>query len=347
MESLLCDEVWLSTIAPSTPDSCNSDNNVECYYCFGSFYTTKEDFEQALCSCLQEELTYMPEHGYLEHLHSTKLFFARFKAIQWLIKSRSRLNLSFVTLFNAANYLDRFISMNQSHGWKNWMVELLSVACLSVASKFIEISTPSLQEMQMEDLDHSFQSITIQRMELMLLQALGWRLGSTTAYSYVELLTINIDPSRSHLRKDLVARVTELLLGAILDCQSVECRPSIACASALWCGLQELLPSKSDAHLAYVTGFFNQNQKDDIIKYHKYMMEAKLVNPLYNLVACGNYNYCPSSPVTVLLTERIDVHDSHVDLSLFKDPSGSNNNNLESIKKRRKQMQGLQKPTSI
>ncbi len=76
-------------------------------------------------------------------------------------------------------------------------------------------------------------------------------------------------------------------------------------------------------------------------------MEAKLVNPLYNLVACGNYNYCPSSPVTVLLTERIDVHDSHVDLSLFKDPSGSNNNNLESIKKRRKQMQGLQKPTSI
>lgn len=64
----------------------------------------------------------------------------------------------------------------------------------------------------MEDLDHSFQPITIQRMELVLLRALGWRLGSTTAYSYVELLVMKID----FLQKDLVAcRVTELLLGAM------------------------------------------------------------------------------------------------------------------------------------
>jgi cyclin D7 len=70
----------------------------------------------------------------------------------------------------------------------------------------------------MEDLDHSFQPITIQRMELVLLRALGWRLGSTTAYSYVELLMMEIDflKSYSYLQKDLVAcRVTELLLGAM------------------------------------------------------------------------------------------------------------------------------------
>lgn len=70
----------------------------------------------------------------------------------------------------------------------------------------------------MEDLDHSFQPITIQRMELVLLRALGWRLSSTTAYSYVELLTMKIDFLKSYscLQKDLVAcRVTELLLGAM------------------------------------------------------------------------------------------------------------------------------------
>lgn len=74
------------------------------------------------------------------------------------------------------------------------------------------------------------------------------------------------------------------------------------------------------------------------MKCHKYMKEAKLVNPVYNLAGCGNSNYCPSSPVTVLLTERIELYDSHVDLSFFKDHSGSNSSNRESIQKRRKSM---------
>lgn len=96
-----------------------------------------------------------------------------------IFQSRSRLNLSLETVFSAANYLDRFISMNQWHvrnnefwnsfflcsfsnyfwtenfllkytwqGWKYWMVELLSVACLSVASKFTESFTPSFDEIQ-------------------------------------------------------------------------------------------------------------------------------------------------------------------------------------------------------
>lgn len=32
--------------------------------------------------------------------------------------------------------------------WHHWMVELLSVACLSVASKFNETDVPSLDEIQ-------------------------------------------------------------------------------------------------------------------------------------------------------------------------------------------------------
>ncbi|KAF9679940.1 hypothetical protein SADUNF_Sadunf06G0068000 [Salix dunnii] len=333
MDSLLCDEAWLS--GPATPDYFHNQQR----YSYGgnyaaacSFYTTIEDCEKAVFICVEKEFTCMPEPGYVEHLRTKDLLFPRFRAIHWLIKSRQRLGLSFETVFNAANYLDRFMSMNQCDGWKCWMVELLCVACLSVASKFTETRIPCL---------HDIQPITIQRMELVLLRALGWRLSSTTAYSFVELLTMKIDFLKSYscLQKDLVAcRVTELLLGALQDCSLVEFRPSIIAISALWCSLDEFVPSKSDAHLAHIKGLLNalDHKDDEVIKCYS-IMEAQLIKPVYNSLACRKRHsrYCPSSPVTVLPSERIGIYDCDVDLSFFKDSSGSNNKQETSNKKRR------------
>lgn len=67
----------------------------------------------------------------------------------------------------------------------------------------------------MEDLEHSFESSTIQRMELTLLQALGWRLRSTTPYTFAELLLWSIDSLQPHLHQELITRVTDLLLHSL------------------------------------------------------------------------------------------------------------------------------------
>lgn len=72
----------------------------------------------------------------------------------------------------------------------------------------------------MEDLDHSFQPSTIQRMELMLLQMLGWRLGPITAYSYVELLTCNGDFLTSHLHEQFITKVNDWLLHSLMGIAS-------------------------------------------------------------------------------------------------------------------------------
>lgn len=67
-------------------------------------------------------------------------------------------------------------------------------------------------------MEHLFQPSTIQRMELMILQALDWRLACTTAYSYVEMftralhVTSNVKP---HLHQEIMAQVNDLLLRAI------------------------------------------------------------------------------------------------------------------------------------
>ncbi|KAA8518930.1 hypothetical protein F0562_016296 [Nyssa sinensis] len=335
MESLLCDEVWLM----SPPDHKHADHKQQNAgnYDFGnSYFKTKEDYEQAFNICLQKEHSYMPEPRFLDHLKSYNLIMPRFIAVQWLIKSSRRLNLSFGTVFNAANYLDRFISMNQCQGWECWMFELLSVACLSVASKFDETNPPSLHEIQMEDPDHSFESSLIQRMEMTVLKALGWRLNSTTAYSYVELLTLNIHEHslKPCLLEESTNQLAEFLLTTLLDFKFLEFRPCVVAISALQCIFEELHPSTSGTHLAYIFKLIPQDQKDDLIKCREIMEERLVDRPLYNVIACGSSYYCPSSPVTVLTMEQVDIFDCQIDLSLFKMPGS--HIDLKSSKKKRK-----------
>ncbi|KAF5750916.1 putative cyclin d [Tripterygium wilfordii] len=163
----------------------------------------------------------------------------------------------------------------------------------------------------MEGLDHSFDTSMIRRMELKLLQELGWQMNSTTPYSYLEILlpVLDIDSDQ------LTDRATEFLLGALLGI-FVEYQPSTLAVSALWCSLEEYAPS-----ITNITNLFNEDQKDDLMKCHS-MMEAKSMNQLYKLIGrCGAY-HCPTSPVTVLLKEQIDdiPDDCIFDLSIRKRP---------------------------
>lgn len=93
-ESLLCDELWLSDPASTAdcysdkkPKQCNILESCECECDGTSFYKTKEECEEAAIICLDKELSYMPEPGYVEYLDkSNNLPHFRFRAIQWLIK---------------------------------------------------------------------------------------------------------------------------------------------------------------------------------------------------------------------------------------------------------------------
>ena len=74
-----------------------------------------------------------------------------------------------------------------------------------------------LKILKMDGLDHSYESNTILRMELILLKALGWRLNSVTAYSIVETVVSFVQSSvRPYLHEQIMSRVTEILLQATL-----------------------------------------------------------------------------------------------------------------------------------
>ncbi|KAG0477456.1 hypothetical protein HPP92_014297 [Vanilla planifolia] len=173
-------------------------------------HAIEEEVSSVLEKYLQSEHKYGAIGGYLERLHSSAdLCNARFRGVQWILLAGLGLSLQYKTIFSAVNYLDRFLSASRrSHNWETWMIELISVACLSVASKFEEVCHPTFAEyLQIKDLrpEHKFDPGTIKQMELLVLKALEWKLNCVTSYSYVELL-------EAHLCPQLTARVTDLLI---------------------------------------------------------------------------------------------------------------------------------------
>lgn len=63
---------------------------------------------------------------------------------------------------------------------------------------------------------YSFSSSLIQQMELTLLKTLAWRMDCTTPFSYIELMICSIDSLNKTLPDDLISRVTQLLLDALI-----------------------------------------------------------------------------------------------------------------------------------
>lgn len=105
MENLLCDERWLSS--PVTPIDHHHHQSSEMISSYpGSFYTTKEESEEALAIYLEKEITYIPQPNYVDHLRSEKFTSARYRATQWLFR------VSFSILenhFHAFHHFDIYI----------------------------------------------------------------------------------------------------------------------------------------------------------------------------------------------------------------------------------------------
>ncbi|XP_010922972.1 putative cyclin-D7-1 [Elaeis guineensis] len=243
---------------------------------------TDEECSQAFQDYILRERHYAPCVGYSEHLHRfTHLSTARTKAIRYIILVCSRLGLATGTAFNAVNYLDRFFSMNCRMKWEVWMTDLLSVACLSIASKLDEVNTPSLHHLQTEDLNHCFQPSTIQQMELTVLKTLDWRLSCVTPYSYVHLLTW-------HIHSSLSARVTHLLLRALLDTTFVDFAASTIAVSAMRCVVQ------TGALFSTLSRLIPVERMSDVDNCHK-IMARRIMDP-------HNKNDGPWSPVSVIPT---------------------------------------------
>ncbi|KAF5739471.1 putative cyclin d [Tripterygium wilfordii] len=126
---------------------------------------------------------------------------ARLEAISLILKTRTALGFCFQTAYLAVAYMDRFLVRRPNiDSEQSWAIPLLSVACLSLAAKMEEVNVPTLSDYQVEE--YRFDSRVIQRMELLVLNILEWRMCTVTPFPFLHYFIstlCNESSSSSHV----------------------------------------------------------------------------------------------------------------------------------------------------
>ncbi|KAL0343500.1 UNVERIFIED_CONTAM: Cyclin-D5-3 [Sesamum angustifolium] len=150
---------------------------------------------------------------------------ARGDAVKWILETRALFGFHFRTAYLSLIYFDRFFSRRLIDDGKLWAIRLLSVACLSLAAKMEECEVPALSEYRVEE--YNFKGNVIQRMELLVLNTLEWKMSCATPFAYLNYFTAKFCGEFRH--KELVTS-SRISLGKI---NVVEQRPSIIAAAAV------------------------------------------------------------------------------------------------------------------
>ncbi|KDP41628.1 hypothetical protein JCGZ_16035 [Jatropha curcas] len=162
---------------------------------------------------------------------------ARLEAITWILKTRAFFGFRLQTAYLSMTYFDRFLSRRSIDSEKSWAVKLLSVACLSLAAKMEEIKVPSLSEFQIED--YNFESRVIQRMELLVLNTMEWRMISITPFVFLHYFIIKF--SEESPPRHIVSRTVGFILDLMREINLMDHRPSVIAVAATLMALDQSL----------------------------------------------------------------------------------------------------------
>ncbi|KAJ0605178.1 putative cyclin [Helianthus annuus] len=150
------------------------------------------------------------------HVHDSILI-SRSEAIQWIFNVRSSLQFKFHTAYLSVTFIDRFISVSPSHithDDKPWAIRLLAVACLSLAAKTIDRTNWQLSSLLQAE-GFEFSNKAVQRMELLVLTTLDWRMCSVTPFRFIRYFVSCLCNESSS--RDLVSMISQIICAATID----------------------------------------------------------------------------------------------------------------------------------
>ncbi|KAL6527377.1 hypothetical protein OROGR_016467 [Orobanche gracilis] len=218
-----------------------------------------------------EELIYLlnQEQGQAQYddvfeKKNSSLARARCEAVEWMLKVIGYYSFSALTAVLAVNYLDRFLQarFKSSGEEKPWMTQLAAVACLSLAAKVEESRVPLLVDLQVEESKYVFESKTIQRMEILVLSTLGWKMNPVTPLSFLDYIATRLKFS-GHLRMEFLRRCDCLLLSIISDCRFMCYMPSALATAVMAYVISNLEPCIGVEYQDQLLGVLGTN-KDEV-----------------------------------------------------------------------------------
>lgn len=156
----------------------------------------------------------------------------RRKVFEWNLElADHELRLSNQALLLSFNYFDQYMALMKV---RKTQLQLVSTACMWVASKICASECPVAKAEQLESLI-GIGKIEIVEMERWLLSALKWQVQPVTPYDMVHLLLPFLFCKREH-RQKLVQYIENITLAQALVYPLLQYEPSVLAVTAIVCG---------------------------------------------------------------------------------------------------------------
>ncbi|KAA8528341.1 hypothetical protein F0562_035696 [Nyssa sinensis] len=253
--------------------------------------------DECLALLFKRECEHLPGSDYLNRLRNGDLDLgARKEVVDWIRKVHAHFSFGPLCAYLSINYLDRFLSAYELPKGKAWMMQLLAVACLSLAAKMEETEVPLCLDLQVGESKFVFEARTIQRMELLVLSTLKWRMQAVTPFSFIDyfIRKINADqtPSRSSIFRSI-----QLILSLLKGIDFLEFRPSeIAAAVAISVAVETQTVDTEKA----ISVLIQHVEKERVLKCVKLIQESSLIISGSAKDPSASVQSVPQSPIGVL-----------------------------------------------
>ncbi|XP_027362025.1 cyclin-D5-1-like [Abrus precatorius] len=179
---------------------------------------------------------------------------ARVDAINWIFNTQAKFGFKVETAYLSVTYFDRFLSKRSIDESKPWAIQLLSVACLSLAAKMEEQNVPPLSEYPIEE--YRFENKVIRNMELLILGTLEWKMGSATPFSYLHYFVSKFCPGSRP--QTIITKATEHIVAMVKDVNLMDQRPSIIASAAILAAFDATLTRKTmDLRISVISSWGN------------------------------------------------------------------------------------------
>ncbi|KAG8632848.1 hypothetical protein MANES_18G061100v8 [Manihot esculenta] len=251
--------------------------------------------KECLALMVEKECQHLPNVDYLKRLRRGDLDLeARKEAIDWIGKVHAHFGFGPLCAYLSINYLDRFLSAYKLPG-KAWMIQLLAVACLSLAAKMEETEVPHSLDLQVGESKFVFEARTIQRMELLVLRTLSWRMQAITPFSFIDQFLDKINNDETPPRS-LIWQSIQLILSTTRGIEFLEFRPSEIAAAVAIAVVGEIKTVDAEQAIPVLS---QHVEKERVLKCIQVIHEMSLIGGYANN---GNASilYVPQSPIGVL-----------------------------------------------
>ncbi|XP_072982601.1 cyclin-D4-1-like isoform X1 [Typha latifolia] len=252
--------------------------------------------DECIALLVEREWEHLPRKDYADRLLTGALDLSiRRDAIDWICKVHSHYSFRPLSAYLSVNYLDRFLSVYELAQGKAWTIQLLSVACLSLAAKMEEVDVPLLVDLQVGEAKYVFEANAIQRMELLVLSTLKWRMQSITPFSFIDYFLHKYNAGNAPSRL-LVLQSEELIWSTIRGTDFLTFRPSeIAAAVALI-----VLGKTHIVELEQAVTYCIHVEKERVLRCHEVIQDIILMRNVPLKTASPSNSSVPQSPIGVL-----------------------------------------------